>query len=212
MKALKEAYSAPYGTSCTYRRGGASIGLIRTGPGFDLVYKSRRGPYDEWTDCRDSVGIESRPAPFGGKRLFMICPCCRTSRTALYGSAPFACRTCHGLTYPSQIEKRIYAQYDTGQEIANKLAGRYVTLGEPFPPRPKGMHKRTYEAKRARWDRLTSPARNYAERHVFGHEGEPWELLRVGLDHKRAKEERREAKRAERNRAWVAKYYESQAC
>lgn len=91
----------------------------------------------EWEDCR-----------FGGQRPFFVCPDCGRRTLHLYRMPGFKCRTCHGLSYPSQRER----ESDRAQRRANRIRVRLG--GDPgwtnIPPRPKGMHWRTYERQIAR--------------------------------------------------------------
>ena len=212
--ALRDAYKTQVRTPFTVTwTDGQSISGQRTSAGFELRYSIKRTPHSESVSRVDRVDVEARPCPLGGERLYLICPSCRKPRAALYGSAPFACRVCHGLVYPSQMESGLYPQYDRGQEIANQIAGRYVKLGEPFPERPKGMHRRTYEAKREKWDRLTRPAREYFAPQGFGdladHSdvAEAGRIWRISMAHRAEKLERKAARKAERARKWKAAYF-----
>lgn len=110
---------------------------------------------------------------------------------AVYGCAPFACRKCHDLAYPSETTSGAFRLYDTGQAIANKLAGRFVSLDEPFPDRPKGMHHKTYAAKRAKWMGMTAPARSMMNAmldgdafHGWFDSDECWEANRLKKAHR----------------------------
>jgi hypothetical protein len=57
-------------------------------------------------------------------------------------------RKCHGLTYSSQYEP----SYQRAIDQADKLRG--ASDEEPFPPKPKGMHWRTYDRLAARYNDL----------------------------------------------------------
>ena len=55
------------------------------------------------------------------------------------------------MRHDSQYEDRASRLLDRAQKIKVKLGGHASSL-EPFPQKPKGMHWRTYEAKRAEFD------------------------------------------------------------
>lgn len=59
-------------------------------------------------------------------------------------SEPFYCRACHGLTYQSTRENGPERGLRRAQNIRQQLGGS-ADLTAPFPPKPKGMHWRTYE-------------------------------------------------------------------
>ena len=102
----------------------------------DRITLSIPGAVDEvlvtWEDCR-----------FGGRRPFFCCPGCGERTLHLYRLGHFRCRACHDLSYPSQRER----ESDRAQRKANRIRRRLG--GEPgwhqFVPRPKGMHRRTYQ-------------------------------------------------------------------
>ncbi len=57
-----------------------------------------------------------------------------------------ACRTCHGLAYQSQRDRREDRLRHRARAIRQRLGGT-ANLFEPFPDRPKRIHRSTY----ARW-------------------------------------------------------------
>ncbi len=90
----------------------------------------------EWTACN-----------FGGSRLWFVCPGLRCGRRAalLYlGGRYFLCRGCQDLSYASQRERggSVAALHEC-QRIRTKLRGS-PNVREPFPDRPKVMHRNTY--------------------------------------------------------------------
>jgi hypothetical protein len=58
-------------------------------------------------------------------------------------SAVFACRQCCGLVYASQSENPRYRAISRVQKIRMRLGGS-ANLLEPFPKKPRGMHRLTY--------------------------------------------------------------------
>jgi len=87
----------------------------------------------------------------GGIRLWFVCPV--TGRRARllylpYDAKRFASREAHGLTYRSQSETDLFRSITRAQKIRARLGGD-VSIHAPFPPRPPGMHRRTYERLRA---------------------------------------------------------------
>ncbi|GGH12633.1 hypothetical protein GCM10007036_10640 [Alsobacter metallidurans] len=91
----------------------------------------------------DWVHLERTEQPLGGERRWFRRDECGRRAAVLYGF-PLACRKCRGLAYPSQRE----TERDRGLRRARKARARVGGSGnlvEPFPPRPKGMHARTYD-------------------------------------------------------------------
>ena len=54
------------------------------------------------------------------------------------------CRKCGGLTYESQNEPRHFRALRKAQKIQVMLGGS-ADVTEPFPSRPRYMHRRTYQ-------------------------------------------------------------------
>lgn len=88
-----------------------------------------------WTACR-----------YGGQRPWFVCPGTGCGRRAavLYGGRLFLCRQCHDLAYASTRLGPGERALRKAQRIRERLGGSANML-EPFPPKPKGMHRRTYE-------------------------------------------------------------------
>jgi hypothetical protein len=108
-----------------------------------LSYRTRRHESEEWTNKEYPVTVEWTRCNYGGERAWFRCPAMGCGRRAaiLYGGSIFACRHCHNLAYDSQNETSHSRALGKAQAIRVKLGG------EPagnFPPKPKGMHWRTY--------------------------------------------------------------------
>jgi len=61
----------------------------------------------------------------------------------LYAGQRFACRHCHDLAYESTRQSAPDRGIRKAQNIRERLGGS-ANLSLPFPPKPKGMHWRTY--------------------------------------------------------------------
>ncbi len=128
----------------------ASITLRAEDDRLRLSYRLRVGD-GAWEDVTESVQIVSDPCCFGGTRPYFICPgvvngnACGRRVAKLYGPGRyFLCRHCYRLAYASQSE----GPWDRTLRKANKIRMRLG--GDPgmaaaFPPRPKGMWRRTYD-------------------------------------------------------------------
>ncbi len=88
----------------------------------------------QWTECQ-----------YGGSRAWFLCPVrgCGRRVAILYGGTIFACRQCHHLVYQSQRQTLADRALARAQAIRVKLGGS-ACMADDFPPRPKGMHRRTY--------------------------------------------------------------------
>lgn len=153
-----------------------------------LVYRWRRGE-GPWQDVRERVAVSWAPCRFGGQRPFLHCPRCDRRAVKLYTiGARFLCRACNRLVYPSQRERALDRTLRRANRIRMKLGGEAGMLN-PFPMKPKGMHRQTYErlhgeveaAERladgllmeryewivGRFEHLVEPARSRAPRREF---------------------------------------------
>jgi hypothetical protein len=63
----------------------------------------------------------------------------------VYGGTAYRCPNCHGLRYSSQYEPSYKRTIDQADKLRKRVGGmRGAFDDEPFPPKPKGMHWRTY--------------------------------------------------------------------
>lgn len=115
---------------------------------------ARAGVSPAAVDARVSIGnsagsyavrITTTPQPFGGERLWFLCPACDARKAKLYlqpgHGEPLACRTCHNLTYTSQS----LGVADRWRYRAKRLFQRAsCSIDDDFYYRPKGMHWTTF--------------------------------------------------------------------
>jgi hypothetical protein len=114
--------------------------MKRDEPNLVRLYRYGQGRRSE--PCR--VCIEWTPCNYGGSRAWFVCPrSCGRRVAILYGDGSLACRHCNQLAYQSQHESPRYRALHRARAIRRKLGGS-ISLAEPFPPKPKGMHWRTY--------------------------------------------------------------------
>jgi hypothetical protein len=88
----------------------------------------------------------------------LMCPSCRRRVYSLYYlDSQVVCRTCTRLRYASQRRSANGRRVLAAQRLRFKLGASPQSLTKPeaFPPRPRGMHRKTYERLRRRdeWTR-----------------------------------------------------------
>jgi hypothetical protein len=78
-----------------------------------------------------------------GRRAWFQCPGCQSRCRILYGGSLFRCRRCQGLKYETQYEPSFSRGTSRAHGLRRRL-GQTGGIDEPFPPKPKGMHWKTY--------------------------------------------------------------------
>ena len=128
----------------------ASIGLRATADRLILNYRVGRNGED-WTDVEEAVPLARSPCRFGGMRTYFVCPgekngrpCLRRVSKLYRGGQYFLCRHCYDLAYASQSEAPpLPAPCAVPTNARSPWAENPGPLS--LPPKPKGMHRRTYE-------------------------------------------------------------------
>lgn len=111
-----------------------------------LIYRTRSGGEVDWTDVDYSIQLTRTPCRFGGERTWFLCPgrgCGRRVAKLYCAGRYYVCRHCGDLAYSSQREDAGDRALRRAQAIRKKLGGSANML-ELFPPKPKGMHWKTY--------------------------------------------------------------------
>jgi hypothetical protein len=129
-----------------------SIGIARLPSGIQLNYRQRSSG-EEWRDVADFIPIVETATNFGGHRQWFQCPSCHSRCRILYGGTLFRCRRCHRLKYDTQYEPPFARAATRALKIRERLGGK-GGLDDLFPPRPKGMHRKTYERLQAHEERM----------------------------------------------------------
>jgi hypothetical protein len=94
------------------------------------------------------VRLKTTPCHYGGLRWWWICPVSGRRAAKLYlppGATIFTARKAYRLAYRSQREATIDRTHARQARLYRKLGGHYDHYEQPPPPRPKGMHRVTYE-------------------------------------------------------------------
>lgn len=111
-----------------------------------LSYRTRSGGEVDWTDVNYSIQLTRTPCRFGGERTWFLCPgrgCERRVAKLYCAGRYYVCRHCGNLAYSSQSEDAGDRALRRAQTIRKQLGGS-ANMFELFPPKPKGMHWRTY--------------------------------------------------------------------
>jgi len=128
----------------TWSRGNqktGSIGYTLTPRTIELRYTSGRGDHKE--EITEVIPFAFTDQPFGGQRRWFLCKACQRRCRVLIGGTYFRCRQCYRATYESQYET-YRAPYLCKAETLRKRLGADPGISNPLPPKPKGMHWRTY--------------------------------------------------------------------
>jgi hypothetical protein len=110
-----------------------------------LDFKTRDYGDADWQPVVQQVRISRTPINFGGERAWLHCPRCERRCLILYGGGRFYCRTCYRLGYESQREDSWQRAITRTQRARERLGGS-ESIDDLFPPKPKGMHWKTYRA------------------------------------------------------------------
>ena len=105
-----------------------------------------------WVLAEQTMKLRWSSCGLGGRRPWFACDATTASgsrcgrRVALIYlvDGAFACRQCHKLAYSSQNEMPMFRDLTQAQKLRRRLGGS-DDMWEPFPGRPKGMHRRTYQ-------------------------------------------------------------------
>jgi hypothetical protein len=136
-----------------WTRDGEKVASIGIRAEADLLRLSYRVSISggEWQDVTECIRIVRVPSRFGGVRPYFICPgvvngiACGRRVAKLYGPGRyFLCRHCYRLAHASQSEGAWDRSLRRANKIRERLGGE-PGMASPFPPRPKGMWRRTYE-------------------------------------------------------------------
>ncbi len=123
----------------------------------ELIYGYRKADEDEWLEVREHVPFAFTAQNFGGQRRWFVCLSCGRKCAVLYGGTHYRCRKCWNLAYQSQHELPHFRALSQAQKYRRRLGGSECTY-DPFPERPKGMHRRTYNRIRERGEGLDEQA------------------------------------------------------
>jgi hypothetical protein len=152
----RKGYLSGFPVSLSWSYGGDPIGSIGVQAKFDGVrpFYRRRTNDGEWYDVDELIPTVWSPTQFGGRRQWFCCLKCSRRCRILYGGSRFRCRRCYRLSYGSQAETRA--------DRATRAMFKIVRRLDPdedcneLPPKPKGMHWRTYERLAGRYEAYDS--------------------------------------------------------
>jgi len=96
-------------------------------------------------EVREMVFIDWTRCHYGGTRPWLLCPRCGRRVGKLYaGGKLFLCRHCYHLAYHTQQMSEPFRLLHKAQKIRKRLGASPDVLDE-FIPKPKGMHRKTYD-------------------------------------------------------------------
>lgn len=157
----------PCSVTLGWSRGGervASIGIYGGRDKIHMHYKQQSAGESEWRQVAEDIRIDWRPNRYGGGTPSFVCPRCQRHvlHIYLYGGRN-VCRHCARLTYESRRSRTYDRLAETVHRLRTQLGGE-AGFDSFIAPRPKGMHRATYQRtcerihalERASWDRCAS--------------------------------------------------------
>lgn len=108
-------------------------------PTINLSYDN---PYGERIDA--SISLLQTTLNYGGTRWWFECPQCNRRVGVLYFQKEVGCNRCMAVIYEVQYAAKYNRVLMRIGKIRRKLGSSRSSIDEPIPPRPKGLHKRTY--------------------------------------------------------------------
>lgn len=164
---------------------GPSLKVIGGENCITLAYAWRRGDLP-WQAHEERVALRHRARHFGGCETYFLCPKCARTVKRLYGAGVrYLCRHCHNLVHGSTQERPGNRATRKNQKLRRKL-GVEIGLGDWIGPKPKGMHRKTFEKISAR---------------IHAAESEVYDDMLVLLNRMQRTTERRSARIGGRERA-----------
>lgn len=121
---------------------------VDVSPYANVLHKPDHAIVSHWgREIKCVVGLEWTACNYGGVRAWFRClnAGCRRRVAIVYShnGDSFACRHCLDLAYASQQKCTKLRRLHCAQSIRMRLGGS-SSLADPFPAKPKRMHRRTY--------------------------------------------------------------------
>jgi len=143
--------------SISWTQGGDAFGSVSVVGGFNQITfaYTTETDYEEPEKVEQHIHIERTRCHFGGSRPWFICPRCQGRRgLLLLVGGRFACRRCYRLPYTSQTESRSDRATRRIRKVQKRLGNPdWENVLDPWFPKPKGMHWKTYDRIVARADK-----------------------------------------------------------
>ena len=139
--------------SWQWRSDGKKFGRINLRAEDDQLHLSYRVRIagGEWEEVAETVRLVHAPCRYGGDRPYFLCPgvvkgvaCDRRVAKLHAAGRYFLCRHCYRLAHACQSEGEGDRTRRRASKIRRRLGGD-PDMVAPFPPKPKGMWRRTYD-------------------------------------------------------------------
>lgn len=128
---------------------GPSLKVVGGEDAITLSYAWRRDE-QPWQDHEERVALRHHKRNFGSTETYFLCPkCARTVKRLYGGGVRYLCRHCHNLVHGSTQERPGNRATRKNQKLRRRI-GVEIGLGDWIGPKPKGMHRKTFEKISAR--------------------------------------------------------------
>lgn len=106
-----------------------NVCVMKTGEGFinlESVTYYEEGRYAGTNKLDKAIELKGTPCAFGGKRVWFVCPKCKTQAGVLFiYNAEIACRKCHNLSHRSQNTRNRITSVDKLDKLRNAVGRSY---------------------------------------------------------------------------------------
>jgi hypothetical protein len=122
-----------------------------------LVISLQNIEFNHYSGYNQRIALHWVRTGFGLPRPLFVCQCGYSVRRLFFRYGHLACRQCHKAIYASQQRDSNGRKRLAASKLRLTQLGSLPDINEPFPPKPKWKHHRTFYKARKQLDILEAP-------------------------------------------------------